>query len=235
MSDVENGAPNAPQDADTTAAPQVEAPSGAVADTDKGAHAARPVVGRLVPGETAGAAEPAILLRELQIAAVLEVGAWPNRLEPVANRLSELAGTILPGRPGRFSESDTALVGWVAFGRFIYIAASSEETARVDEALDTDDAAVVDLGPARRALHVGGSEASALLNKAVAIDFDPRAFPPGSLAQAVIHQIPVIILRRNEDGFDLLVPTSLADALIEWLTDAALEFGYRVAEPAAMM
>lgn len=224
MSDVDKGAPNAPQDADTLA-PETGGP----------APVAHPVVGRLVPGETAGAPEPAILLRELQLGTVLEVGAWPNRLEAVANRLSELAGTVLPGRPGRFSESGTALVGWVAFGRFLYVAADPRETARVAEALDTDEAAVVDLGPARRALHVGGGPAAELLNKAVAIDFDPRAFPPGSLAQSVIHQIPVVILRRDEQGFDLLVPTSLADALIEWLTDAALEFGYRVAEPVAMM
>jgi heterotetrameric sarcosine oxidase gamma subunit len=206
-----------------------------IAGTTPETAVARPVVGRLVPGEAAGAEDPSLTLSELSAGALLEVGAWPNRLETVANRLGELAGVTLPGRPGRFTESASALVCWIAFGRFIYVGAAAEDTARVDTALDTEDAAVVDLAGARRIVRIEGGAAPALLNKAVAIDFDPAAFPAGALAQSVIHQIPVVILRRSEMAFDVLAPSSLADALIDWITDAALEFGYRVGEPGTIL
>lgn len=196
---------------------------------------ARPVVGRLVPGEAAGAEPPALTLRELSTGALLEVGAWPNHLEKVTKTLSDLAGTTLPGRPGRFTESPSALVCWIAFGRFIYLGAAAEDTARVDGALEAEDAAVVDLAGARRIVRIEGEAASEVLNKAVAIDFDLAAFPAGALAQSVIHQIPAVILRRGETVFDVLAPSSLADALIDWMSDAALEFGYRVGEPGAVL
>ena len=220
MSDASNESSNA------TARTEATKPEAAVA---------RPVVGRLVPGEAAGAEDPSLTLRELSAGALLEVGAWPNRLETVANRLGELADVTLPGRPGRFTESPSALVCWIAFGRFIYVGAAAEDTARVDTALDTEDAAVVDLSGARRIVRIEGETAREVLNKAVAIDFDPAAFPAGALAQSVIHQIPVVILRRSETVFDVLAPSSLADALIDWMSDAALEFGYRVGEPGTIL
>lgn len=223
MSDASN---ESPETSHAAAAPTPETSDTAVA---------RPVVGRLVPGETAGAEPLALTLRELSAGALLEVGAWPNHLEKVTETLSEMAGTKLPGRPGRFTESPSALVCWIAFGRFIYVGAATEDTARVDTALDTEDAAVVDLSGARRIVRIEGETAREVLNKAVAIDFDPAAFPAGALAQSVIHQIPVVILRRSETVFDVLAPSSLADALIDWMSDAALEFGYRVGEPGTIL
>ena len=128
-------------------------------------------------------------------------------------------------------DSDAALLGWLAFGRFLWLSDAEEDATRLGEALDTNDAAVVDLGSARQGVRLSGAAAIDTLNKQVAIDFDLKAFPPGSLAQAVIDQVPVVILRRSEDSFDLLVSSSLADAFLCWLRDAAAEFGYRVGDP----
>ncbi|WP_169391334.1 sarcosine oxidase subunit gamma [Stappia stellulata] len=191
----------------------------------------KPSSAELTPGETVGAGDPALTLSELKLGAVLEIGAWPNRLEAVTEILATLCQADPPGRPGRFSQGEAALLGWLAFGRFLWLADDESDATRLDEALDTNDAAVVDLGSARRGVRLSGPAAIATLNKEVAIDFDPKAFPPGSLAQAVIDQVPVIILRRSDDSFDLLVSTSLADSFLDWLRDAASEFGYRVGDP----
>ena len=190
-----------------------------------------PTSGELTPGETVGAGDPAVTLCELKLAAVLEIGAWPNRLEAVTETLATLCQADPPGRPGRFSQGDAALLGWLAFGRFLWLSDAEEDATRLGEALDTNDAAVVDLGSARQGVRLSGAAAIDTLNKQVAIDFDLKASPPGSLAQAVIDQVPVVILRRSEDSFDLLVSSSLADAFLCWLRDAAAEFGYRVGDP----
>jgi heterotetrameric sarcosine oxidase gamma subunit len=187
--------------------------------------------GPLVPGETGGAGEARLVLSEVELPAVVEIGAWPNCLEVVSTRLGEIIGTSLPGRPGRFCEGGDALLGWVAFGRFLWLSANGDDVARLEGAFETDEASVVDLVSARNGVRLTGDVAPELLNKAVAIDFDLRAFPPGSLAQTVIHEVPVVILRRTADSFDLLSPSSFAETISDWLRDAALEFGYRVDDP----
>lgn len=214
------------------APPSDDAPRSATAS---GAPATLPialaVTGPLAPGETGGAAEARLTLHALALPAVVEIGAWPGRLEAVSLRLEELAALPAPGRPGRFAQGPAALLGWVAFGRFLWLSAAAEDVARLEAAFDGGEAAVVDLTGARVGARLVGSAAADLLNKAVAIDFSPRAFPPGALAQTVIHDCPVLVLRRAPDAFDLLATASLAQSLIDWLRDAALEFGYRVGEP----
>ncbi|WP_417773888.1 sarcosine oxidase subunit gamma [Stappia sp.] len=187
--------------------------------------------GPLVAGETGGASGLRLGLAPLETGAIVEIGAWPNRLEDVCTRLGALAGTDLPGRPGRFAEGEAALFCWVAFGRFLWLSSDAGDVARLDEAFGADEASVVDLSSARHAVRVSGEDAIAVLNKAVAIDFSMASFPPGSLAQSVIHQMPVVLLRRSKEAFDLLCPASFEASFLEWLRDAALEFGYRVGEP----
>lgn len=191
--------------------------------------------GLLAPGTTGGREDATILIRDVSFGAVLEIGSWPNRLETVAKRLGELCEGEVPGRPGRFSAHAPALLGWLAFGRFLWLSAEAEDTQRIDEAFPEEDAAVVDLAPARHLLRISGADAPALLNKAVTIDFDPKAFDPGSLAQSVIHQVPVVILRRSVEDFDLLIPSSLIASFTGWLTEAAEEFGYTVGEPVPIL
>lgn len=188
-------------------------------------------VGPLSPGETGGAGTARLVLNELELPAVIEIGAWPNCLERVSTGLAGLAGATLPGRPGRFGTGEGVLLGWIAFGRFLWLSANAGDVARLAEALPSEEAAVVDLVSARKGVRLSGEVATDLLNKAVAIDFSDKAFPPGSLAQTVIHDVPVVILRREGESFDLLVPASFAESTIDWLRDAALEFGYRVEEP----
>ena len=51
------------------------------------------------------------------------------------------------------------------------------------------------------------------------------------MAQTAIHHIGVLIHRREAEVFDLFVFRGFALSFWEWLTDAALEYGYQVADP----
>ena len=86
-----------------------------------------------------------------------------------------------------------------------------------------------------KSIRITGAPAAAVLNKAVAIDFDAAVFPVGCLAQTTIHHVPVLILRRGDAVFDCLAPSSFAAAVAEWLTDAALEYGYEVGAPLELL
>lgn len=191
------------------------------------------------PGARGGAPEPgqdpALHLTDLTVGAVLEIGSWPNRLQGVAEKLADLLAADPPGRPGRFARGEGALLGWLAFGRFLWLSDEAADAERLAQAFDSEEAAVVDLGSARRGVRLTGAVAPEVLNKAVAIDFDPRAFPPGSLAQAVIDHVPVVILRRAAEEFDVIVSASLAQTVWDWLLDASFEHGYEVGEGTALV
>src|SRR5215210_6478268 len=49
---------------------------------------------------------------------------------------------------------------------------------------------------------------------------DPPVFPPGRVAQTMIHHIDVLLHRQKRSSFDLWVLRSFAAALTEWLIDA---------------
>jgi heterotetrameric sarcosine oxidase gamma subunit len=102
---------------------------------------------------------------------------------------------------------------------------------RLSEAI-AGSGAVTDVSGGRVALRIGGAKPRALLAKGCPLDLHPSAFRSGTCAQSVLAQVSVLIhaLGDGED-FDLYAARSYAVHLWQWLTDAAAEFGYRVAAP----
>lgn len=178
----------------------------------------------LAAGTMDGRSDPQVTLHELSTGRLAEIASWPNRLEAVATSLAENCGLALPDRPGHFSARPGMILCWLSFGRFLRIAGEDEPAL----SLPAEDVAVVDLDSARHGFRLEGMHAANVLNKAAAIDFAFDAFPAGSLAQTTVHHIPLLILRRSEETFDLLAPSSLAEGFVDWLKDASLEYGYRV-------
>jgi heterotetrameric sarcosine oxidase gamma subunit len=80
----------------------------------------------------------------------------------------------------------------------------------------TDDGVAVDLSNSRLRLHLTGRSAE-VLPRLVPVDFDRLG--PTAFVASMMHGIPVTILRA-EGGFDLLVPRSFGESLVEWIDDA---------------
>lgn len=81
----------------------------------------------------------------------------------------------------------------------------------------------IDVTGAWTRIAIGGAGAPALMAKGCALDLHPRAFPIDACAGAGFAGMRTII-RRAEDGFELLVGRSYALSLWEWLVDAAAEY-----------
>ena len=65
-----------------------------------------------------------------------------------------------------------------------------------------------------------------VLAKGCSIDLHPRVFGRGSSAQTVLGQAGVVLLALSDagDAYAVLVRSSFAGYLADWLLDAALEF-----------
>jgi len=92
---------------------------------------------------------------------------------------------------------------------------------------------VTPLSHSRTRIFIEGGCAADILKKGVPIDFHPKVFKPGQAALTGLHHTPILLHRVREDRFEIYAMRTFALSLWDWLTDAALEFGYDVASDTA--
>ena len=86
--------------------------------------------------------------------------------------------------------------------------------------------AAADVSAQRIGLRLTGPRARDVLAKGCSIDLHPRVFRRGSSAQTTLGQAGVVLLALSDAGDEylVLVRSSFAGYLADWLLDAALEF-----------
>ncbi|MFC4499619.1 MULTISPECIES: sarcosine oxidase subunit gamma [Streptomyces] len=97
---------------------------------------------------------------------------------------------------------------------------------RVRETAGDEPVSVTDVSAQRTTLLVSGSRARDLLAHGCALDLHPRAFGPGRCAQTTLGRTQVVLVARDrtDAGFWVLVRSSFAGYLTDWLLDAATEY-----------
>ena len=83
-----------------------------------------------------------------------------------------------------------------------------------------DARAAVDVSANRVGFALAGPGAADVLARGCSLDLHPSVFPPGRCAQTLLARAQVILLRRTEHTFHLLVRPSFAPYLRAWLEDA---------------
>jgi len=178
-----------------------------------------------------GADGPGVTLTERRLVSLVQVAAWPDTAEQVADRLASLLGCAPPqAHDGSSGEASGALLS-LAPGRWLVESGDPRFAARLGGQIGPHLGAVTDLSHARIVIRITGPEAARVLAKGLALDLHPGAFPPMKVAQSAIHEVGVILRRLSAESFDLYVYRGFALSFWEWLTEAAGETGYRVDPP----
>jgi sarcosine oxidase subunit gamma len=165
-----------------------------------------------------------VRLSEVAAASIVEIAAWPDTLTTVQAASAVLLGVEMP-RTGLANADAELTVAAIDVGRFLVVSAEPDLAARFEAALASSDGAVSDLSHGRSVLRLEGEAAARTLAKGMAIDLHPGAFPPGRVAQTMIHHVDVLVHRRALDTFDLVVLRGFAQFFAEWLMIAGEEFG----------
>jgi sarcosine oxidase subunit gamma len=101
--------------------------------------------------------------------------------------------------------------------------------AKLVQALDSQAAAVTEVGESRICIHIAGPHTRDLLAKGCPLDLHPRVFTAGACAQSLLAKAPVLIHQVEEQpAYDIYVLRSFAEYLWLWLEDAAKEYGMAV-------
>jgi sarcosine oxidase, subunit gamma len=168
----------------------------------------------------------ALFVRELPFLTQLNLRANPKH-EPLVQALTDALGLALPLTPNTVARGrDDRHALWLGPDEWLVVAPDSQ-AAVLEQSIRSGFGgafgSLVDVSASRTVLQLRGSAARDLLAHGIPIDLDPRRFPPGTCAQTLLAKSPVIIERRDEGGaFHLLVRSSFAGYVGDWLLDAAV-------------
>ena len=151
------------------------------------------------------------------------------RLSTVGAEASAALGVDLPTAPNTWVPTGTGRAVWL--GPDEWLLSSTTETpeeleARVRAAVVGLGGSATDVSAQRIGLRLTGARVRDVLAKGCSIDLHPRVFGRGRSAQTTLGQAGVVLLGLSDAGDDyvVLVRSSFAGYLADWLLDAALEF-----------
>ncbi len=151
------------------------------------------------------------------------------RLGTVGREASAALGVDLPTAPNTWAPTGTGRAVWL--GPEEWLLSSTTETpeeleTRVRAAVLPLGGSATDVSAQRIGLRLTGARVRDVLAKGCSIDLHPWVFGRGRSAQTTLGQAGVVLLALSDAGDDyhLLVRSSFAGYLADWLLDAALEF-----------
>ncbi|MFI6625221.1 sarcosine oxidase subunit gamma [Streptomyces sp. NPDC050528] len=154
------------------------------------------------------------------------------RLDPkgaAADAVGLALGLSLPVEPNTVVRSGELTVLWLGPDEWLVVGPPDTQRdveQRIRAAAGDEHIAVTDVSAQRTTLLVSGARARDLLAHGCALDLHPRAFGAGRCAQTMLARAQVVLVARDEpgSGFWVLVRSSFAGYLTDWLLDAAAEY-----------
>ncbi|MGW1811837.1 sarcosine oxidase subunit gamma [Streptomyces sp. NPDC002078] len=173
------------------------------------------------------ASRGAIRLAELPFLA--QVNVRLDAKGPAADAVGLALGLQLPLEPNTVVHAGDVTVVWLGPDEWLVVGLRGTERdleSRIRAAAGDEPVSVTDVSAQRTTLLVGGPRARDLLAHGCSLDLHPRAFGPGRCAQTTLARTQVVLVARDESraGFWVLVRSSFAGYLADWLLDAAVEY-----------
>lgn len=165
-------------------------------------------------------------LRLAEIPFLSQVNVRVDPKSPAAERIGTAIGVPLPLEPGTAVRGGDVTVLWLGPDEWLVVGpdgAAPGLVERLTEAAAGEHVSVVDVSAQRTTLVVAGERARDVLAHGCALDLHPRVFGRDRCAQTTLARAGVVLVSR-EDGFWLLVRSSFAGYVAEWLLDASVEY-----------
>jgi methylglutamate dehydrogenase subunit D len=172
-------------------------------------------------------APPGVVIAERVDVAICSVLARRDATDRLARSVQSAFALELPRAP-RYAEAGAVAFAWAGPGQWLALGErmTGADLARRLRAAVGEAASVIDQSHGRTLIRVAGLRARDTLAKGVLIDLHPSAFGPGNTASTVISHIAAHFWQVDAmPTYDLAVASSFALAFLQWLIEAAAEFG----------
>jgi sarcosine oxidase subunit gamma len=169
----------------------------------------------------------AVRLAELPFLA--QVNVRLDAKSPAADAVGLALGLPLPLEPDTVVRAGGLTALWLGPDEWLVVGppgAQRDLESRIRTAAGDEPVSVTDVSAQRTTVLVSGPSARDLLSHGCPLDLHPRVFGPGRCAQTTLARTQVVLVARDEAraGFWVLVRSSFAGYLTDWLLDAAGEY-----------
>ena len=194
----------------------------------------RPALAGLLQPRPASPAASALVVGEESGFALLQVSAFTGSEGELERIAQHVLGAELPQRVGAPGGCEDRHIFKVGPGQFWIVGPQDARIACLQDAVPRQIGSTVSLSHGRTRLFIDGASSRAVLSGGIALDLHPEVFRPGAYALTDLQHTPVLLHRVSQHRYELYVLRTYAVWVWEWLTDAALPFGFEVAgSPAA--
>ncbi|MEU6369384.1 sarcosine oxidase subunit gamma family protein [Streptomyces sp. NPDC046931] len=169
-------------------------------------------------------------VRLAEVPFLAQVNVRLDAKSPAADAVGLALGLQLPLEPNTVVRAGNLTVVWLGPDEWLVVGrpgAQRDLESRIRTAAGDGPVSVTDVSAQRTTILVTGPRARDLLSHGCPLDLHPRAFGPGRCAQTMLARAQVVLVARDEAraGFWVLVRSSFAGYLTDWLLDAAVEYG----------
>ncbi|WP_327433757.1 MULTISPECIES: sarcosine oxidase subunit gamma [unclassified Streptomyces] len=146
-----------------------------------------------------------------------------------ADAVALAMGLPLPLEPNTVVRAGELTALWLGPDEWLVVGppgTQQDVESRIRAAAGAEPVSVTDVSAQRTTLLVAGPRARDLLAHGCPLDLHPRAFGAGRCAQTTLARAQIVLVARDEPGtgFWVLVRSSFAGYLADWLLDAATEY-----------
>jgi heterotetrameric sarcosine oxidase gamma subunit len=182
------------------------------------------------PGRAGSDGSQRLRLGEVRDWNLVQVAAFAPTMAELERVASAALGVpSLPEKIGHAGEVGARRIFRTGPEQFWITAPSADDLAsRLQEVVPATMGAVTSLSHSRTRIFIEGEPVGEVLARSIPIDFHPSVFAIGQFALSGIHHTPVLVHRAGEQRFEIYAMRTFALSVWEWLSDAALVFGYGV-------
>lgn len=146
-----------------------------------------------------------------------------------ADAIALALGLPLPLEPNTVVRAGELTAVWLGPDEWLVVGPAGTQRdveSRIRAAAGAEPVSITDVSAQRTTLLVAGPRARDLLAHGCPLDLHPRAFGAGRCAQTTLARAQIVLVARDEPGtgFWVLVRSSFAGYLADWLLDAAAEY-----------
>ena len=174
-------------------------------------------------------------LGEVRGWSLLQVAGFRGSIGQVERAVADAFGVGVPASVGIAAHADDATLLRTGPEQ-IWIIGPGEslaQEAKLRSTLTSDVGVLTSLSHSRTWMFLEGVSARDVLAKGIAIDLSADVFAVNQFALTGLDHTPILLHRTGPDRYEIFAMRTFALAVWDWLTDAALEFGYDVEPPAA--
>lgn len=160
---------------------------------------------------------------------LVQVASFATTLVEMGQAVRPLLGADLPARVGAaVAAGDRRLFRTGATQFWILGPEGDTLAADLQAAVAPATGAVTPLSHSRTRMFLDGTAAREVLAKGIPLDFHPHVFRIDQFALTGVHHTPVLVHRTGDSRYELYAMRTFAQSVWDWLTDAALPFGYDI-------